>query len=95
MYQTITESMFHDAFRDYYRLENFSYDARSALYEYLTSVECDDFEIELDVIGLCCDYAEDKIENVLKEYSLESLEDLENATCVVWHDDENVLYLAY
>lgn len=95
MYQEITKSMFHDAFRVYTRLDNFSYEGRSALYEYLVSLESEGFEIELDVLALCCEYYENTIENVLKEYNLESLEDLENETMVVWHDDENVLYQAY
>jgi hypothetical protein len=95
MYITVTESMFHDAFRDYNRLDNFSYQGRSALYDYLTSAESNEFEIELDVIALCCEYYEDSIKNVLKEYNLESIEDLENETQVIWHDNENVLYLAY
>jgi hypothetical protein len=90
--------MFHDAFRDCDRLENFSYEGRDALYDYLEDFnDCEycNKGFELDVIALCCEYYEDSIKNVLKEYSLESIEDLEQETTVIWNDDENILYLAY
>lgn len=96
MYQKITKSMFHDAFRNYGRLENFSYEGREALFDFLE--ECHEDEevgLELDIISLCCDYSQDKIENVLKNYSLSSLEELHENTVVVWSNDEEVLYLNY
>jgi len=95
MYQTITKSMLHDAFRDYDRLENFSYEGREALFDFIEDCYQDENEIELDVISLCVDYSQDKIENVLKNYKLSSLEELEEKTVVVWSNEEEVLYLNY
>lgn len=96
MKQTITFQDFRDAFRNYNRKDNFSYEGLEALFEYLEQYEQDSGqELELDVIALCCDYNEDSIENTLKEYNLETLEDLQDATPVIWHDDENVLYQAF
>lgn len=62
---TISFNQFEDAFRRAGRAEQFSHDALSALFDYLTMIEQDtDTEIELDVIGLCCDFFEvDKDDN--------------------------------
>jgi hypothetical protein len=59
MKQTITESGFHQAFHNAGRADQFSRAARSALFEYLEDIEagCGE-EIELDVIGICCDFSE-------------------------------------
>jgi hypothetical protein len=50
---------FHRAFVDYNRCTRFTYNGKEALFEYLEELEQDcDIEIQLDVIGLCCEYAE-------------------------------------
>jgi len=92
MIQTITKDDFRNAFFHMNRNENFSYEGLGALYDFLE--ECDPNH-ELCVITLCCEFYEDSIENTLKEYDLESLEELEENTIVVWHDDKSVLYRAY
>ena len=57
---------FEMAFKRYER-ENFSYDGLKALFEYLEEYEeGTGEEIELDVIALCCEYAE---YDSLKEYN--------------------------
>lgn len=98
MKQTINRSAFHDAFRNYGRLDNFSYAARDALFDHFEEIESgmgQDEEIELDVIAICCEYNEELISDVLKNYNLESLEELKDEKLVLWHDDNNVLFLAY
>ena len=76
MKQTIGFSQFTDAFRGADRKDNFSYDGLKALFAYIEELEESmGEEIELDVIALCCDYSEDSIESVLKNYNLESLDD--------------------
>ena len=52
------------------RGDQFSYEAKSALFEYLEEYEQDtETEIELDVIALCCDYSEhENIEEWAKDY---------------------------
>ena len=96
MYQTINRCDFHDAFRNMDRLDNFSYDAINALFDYIEEYEesCGS-TIELDVIALCCEYNEDSIKNVLENYNLNSLDELKDHTQVIWHDNENVLYQCY
>lgn len=56
MKQTINKSDFHDAFIKMGRENNFTHEAREALFDYLESDDED--ETELDVIAFCCDFAE-------------------------------------
>lgn len=98
MKQTITETMFHDAFRDYGRTDNFSYEARCALFEYLEQLEEDTGEeLELDVIALCCDYSEMTLEEINQDYSQEfedmdeAIERLQDYTTVIPVDDDSVI----
>lgn len=59
---------FQDAFTNYGRGNQFSYEALQQLFNYLEQLEEDTGEeIELDVIALCCEYTE--IDEDDKEYS--------------------------
>ena len=59
MKQSVNLYDFHNAFREANRENQFSYEGREALFEYLECYEEDTGEeIELDVISLCCDYEE-------------------------------------
>ena len=63
----VTESDFIQAFDDYGRGNNFSIEAREALYEYLEDLsEITGEPIELDVIGICCDFSEITFDEVLE-----------------------------
>ena len=56
MKNTVTEYQFIDSFPNSYK-DNFSYEGKKALYEYLTQLENDcDMEFELDPIAFCCEY---------------------------------------
>jgi hypothetical protein len=59
MKQTVTSHQFVDSFRACGRESQFTVPARRALFEYLEEYEnfCA-VEIELDPIGLCCEWAE-------------------------------------
>lgn len=66
--QTIdSESQFRDNFHRMGRGNQFSYNGLGALFHYLEEVYSDD-NYELDVIGLCCDFAEYTEEELVKEY---------------------------
>ena len=91
MKQTINEYQFKDAFQSS-RPDNFSYEGLTALYDYLEQYEEDTGqEIELDVIGLCCDFTEyDSLEEFQKEYydnvkgdKYKTLEEIEEETLVI------------
>lgn len=96
MYQIITRSMFIDEFTRAGREDNFSYEGLCALYQYLEDVEGeDDKGVELDVIALCCDWREDTIEEALKDYELESIEELEEKTTVIRLKGDVVLWMEF
>jgi hypothetical protein len=55
---TVNESMFRDQFRYYGRADQFSYNALTALYNYLEDAYPEPEGYDLDVIGLCCEFSE-------------------------------------
>lgn len=72
MKTTVTKSDFIDQFRVMNRLENFSYEGRSALFDYLEQYEeSSGEELEMDVIAVCCDYSEDCPEDIASNYSID------------------------
>ena len=59
MHITVDFSMFADAFRRMGREDQFSREALEALFEYIENYEEDTgIRVELDVIGLCCEFTE-------------------------------------
>lgn len=89
MKQNVTFSDFRDAFRNFDRLENFSYEGARVLFDYLEQYEEDaDQEIELDVIGLCCDYSEDTAEDIAQNYGISLTDDLDEDDIAAMDDDE-------
>ena len=59
MHINVNSDMFADAFRRMGRENQFSREALEALFNYLEDYEQDTGEdLELDVIGLCCDFTE-------------------------------------
>ena len=88
MKQTIDESLFIQAFENYDRVNNFGYPGLRALFEYIEEYEegCGG-QIELDVIALCCDFTQyDAIQEALEDYGLETLEELEENTTVIFYN---------
>ena len=91
MKQTINEYQFKDAFQKC-RPNHFSYEGLTALYEYLEDYEEDTGqEIELDVIGLSCEYTEyEDLKEFQGEYfddvkgdKYETIEEIEEETLVI------------
>ena len=88
MKQTVNIHDFHRAFETMDRKENFSYEGRIALFEYLEDLEeGTGEEFELDVIAFCCEFREDTIANILNDYGLEDLDELMDQTMVMFVDD--------
>ena len=59
MKKTVWENEFIDAFEEMGRGNNFSYEGKKALYNYLEDYEEQTGEeIELDIIAICCEYTE-------------------------------------
>jgi hypothetical protein len=83
MYQTINFGGFCDAFRAQGREDQFSYEAKRMLFDHLEEVDPDH---ELDVIALCCAYAEEEEDDeVRRSYAIEGgvLEWLQENTIVL------------
>lgn len=79
MKQTVYLSDFRDSFKRI-RPDNFSYEGLGLLFDYFEQYE-DDIgeEIELDVIAICCEWAEDTLENIASNYSID-ISGLEDAS---------------
>ena len=94
MKQTINEFDFVQAFKEL-RPDNFSKAGLFALYDYLEQLE-DDIgeEIELDVIALCCEYAEyDSLAEFREDYGEDynTMQDIEYHTTVIMIDNESFI----
>ena len=55
MKKTISKSNFAQEFENYGRGDQFSHEALDAIFDYLEDADPD---LELDVIGVCCDFSE-------------------------------------
>lgn len=70
IYATLDEPWFIDRFRDCGRQDQFSYNAKKALFEYYTELaEATGEPIEADIIAICCDWYESTADEVFEEYS--------------------------
>ena len=102
MKQVINFSQFVDSFRDAGRENQFTYNGKRALYDWFEQYEEDcNEEIELDVIAICCEYAEySSLEELKADYSIdgdfdEVINELENNTQVVSREEDCILIAQY
>lgn len=69
IYSTIDNaSQFRDQFHRCGRGDQFSYEGLGLLFDYLESIGED---IELDVIGICCEFAEQHYSDIAEAYGIE------------------------
>lgn len=72
MKTTLSVYDFRDAFRRADRADQFSYDALEIIFDYLEEQERDTgYEYELDVIGICCELAEQSPKAIAADYSFD------------------------
>jgi hypothetical protein len=109
MKTTISVYDFRDAFQKAGRQSQFSYDGLSTLFYYLEQLEEDTGEeYELDVIALCCEFAEEDPKEIAKNYNIDidGLDDdeiaekvrdeLEDEGVYIGHTDlGNIVYRQY
>ena len=98
MKQSINNYQFHRAFERMGRGKQFSYEGLNALFDYLEEYEDDTGEtIELDVIALCCEYAEYKnIREYNDEYNYcESISQIRELTTVITIGTESFIIQQY
>ena len=86
-------NQFCDQFLYKNRENNFSYEGKRVLFDYLEDTY--DGEYDLDVVELCCAYSEDSIENVLENNYFSSIEELERNALVLHVDSETIIYECY
>ena len=89
--KTLNVHDFRQAFIDYNRGEQFTYDALTALFEWLEELAEDTgTPYELDVIALCCEFTEyEDLEEIQANYSstkLDNIDDLQDQTAVIEFD---------
>ena len=96
MYDTVNFNQFNDWFikdNSNYK-NNFSYEGRKALFDYLEELEDDTGEkIEFDPIALCCEYSEyENIQEFWNDYDKEdypTIDKIEDNTTVIKIQDSN------
>jgi len=96
MYDTVNFNQFNDWFikdNSNYK-DNFSYEGRKALFDYLEELEDDTGEkIEFDPIALCCEYSEyENIQEFWNDYDKEdypTIDKIEDNTTVIKIQDSN------
>jgi predicted ArsR family transcriptional regulator len=70
--QSVNLYQFRDAFVRAGRGDQFSYDGLSAIFDYLEELSDDTGEnIELDVIAICCEFAESDWESIASDYNID------------------------
>jgi len=95
MKETINFCRFCDRFASMGREDQFSYEGKKALFDYLEELEeATGEEIELDVVGLCCEYTEyANIEEFRNDYGdeYENMQDIVYNTTVIMIDEDSFL----
>ena len=95
MYDTVNFNQFNDWFEKQ-RPDNFSYEGRFALFNYLEELENDTGDkIKFDPIALCCEYSEyDNFKKIQENYDdIENLEKLKDHTTVIEIEDSEKLIM--
>jgi len=97
----VKEVTFYDflkEFEEFGRANNFSYEGKRALYDYLEELSEDlGKPIELDVIGICCEFTEyGSLEEFNNDYSytignIDDIEDIKEYTIVIPINDESFI----
>ena len=92
MIKTISIYDFRDAFKAAGRGAQFSYDGLEVIFDYIESYESDAGEqVELDVISICCEWAEDNYASVAEQYDIDidGLDEDDAIAAVLEHLEEN------
>ena len=87
IFQNVTLERFHQAFHIMGRGNNFSTLALDALHDWYENIGED---VELDVVSICCEWAEyDNLDEGAKDYNVD-YEELEDRTTIlnIWGSDK-------
>ena len=93
--RTVDLNEFRESFNRMDRKDRFSYEGLEALFNYLEEIEQGTGEeMELDVIGICCDFSEyENIKEFQENYGDEyqTMEDIEERTTVIPVDGDRFI----
>ena len=97
--KSVSFNDFLEEFRRYEREDQFSYEGKKALFDYLEELSEDMGEpIELDVIAICCDFTEySSLEEFSNDYSytigedINDIEDIQDYTTVIQIDSQSFI----
>lgn len=92
MIQRLDVYDFRDAFHRMGRGDTFSYKGYEVLFSWLTEL---DQGLELDVISLCCDFAEIHHDEIKRETGCENIEELRDRTLVLYVDNNTIIYQVF
>lgn len=96
MYMNVDKSDFFRAFDAMGRGSSFTPPALEALFEYYEELEENmGSPIELDVVAICCEWSEEELEDVLKSYDCEDIDELRDNTTCIELCNGNILYMPY
>ena len=101
--KTVNFNDFLEEFRNYGREDQFSYEGKKALYDYLNDLSKDIGEnIELDIIGICCDFTEyGSLKEFVNDYSytigedINDIEDIRYYTTVIPIDSQSFIIQSF
>ena len=95
MITTITKSEFTASFHKMGRGNQFSHKGLLALYDYLEDLgEATGQQVELDVVALCCEYAEyENLKEFRNDYGkwYETMEDVAHSTELIMIDEDSFI----
>ena len=88
----VNEYMFRDEFQRMNRADQFTYTGLGTLYEVLNDLESDvGEEYDLDVIALCCEWAESTLDELRQDYSNhDEISGLDDDELVDWISDQTI-----
>lgn len=100
MIKTINLHDFRQAFQDYGRGEQFSYEALDLIFDYYKQYEDDTGEqVNLDVIAICCDLAELTPADFRKQYDVPADTSVMDYLCdqaaYVGETDQTVIFVQF
>jgi hypothetical protein len=76
MKTSINKYEFRESFKRMNRENNFSYEGLGVLFDYFEEYEeSTGEEIELDVVGICCEYSEETPQEIAANYGIEIEDD--------------------
>jgi len=95
--QTLDKYSFVEAFKQSSRKDQFSYEALMAIFEYMEEYSANTGEsIELDIVAVCCDWAEAHWSDIARDYDVdlsECSDDTERIGEVVDYLSVNTTYI--